>query len=106
MRLAKGALARTTNGLNLRAGAGTQHSVVAVLKKDALLWAVEDPAAGWVRVEMNGWTQDGKTICFEDDELSGVKATKNASATAGEWQAVTLAGYVSTGYLSVVDGPA
>ena len=115
MKMTAGALARTTSDLNLRSEPRvTDGNIVAVLVKDALAWAVADPAGLWVKVRANGWTVDGKTLYFEADTRSGVKATVRQPAALvyegepdpGGWRRASLVGYVSTGYLTVVDGPA
>jgi len=89
--------------LRLREGAGVGHKQVAVLQAGVLVRLLADPASGWVLVEVNGHTLDGKTIYSEPDAASSVEATRGPAA---EWQAVTLTGYVSIRYLEVVDGPA
>jgi len=101
MRLAKGAVGRTTTGLRLRVGPGVDHKQVATLKAGVLVRLLSDPVSGWAQVEVNGHTLDGKTIYSEPDAASSIEATRGPAA---EWQAVTLTGYVSTRYLKVVDG--
>lgn len=109
-----GALLRTKSGLNMRtkAGATTSDTILAVLVKDALCWALTKPAGGWVKTTVRGWTLDGKALYFEPDERSGAKATvKKASALAylaareGDWRYAEVSGFVSAGFLLVVDGP-
>lgn len=102
MRLVAGSTARTKSGLRLREGAGVGHKQVAVLQAGVLVRLLADPASGWVLVEVNGHTLDGKTIYSEPDAASSVEATRGPAA---EWRAVTLTGYVATGYLAVEDGP-
>lgn len=102
MRLAQGAVGRTKTGLRLRVGPGVDHEQVATLKAGVLVRLLADPASGWAQVEADGHTLDGKTIYSEPDATSSIDATRGAA----QWQAVTLTGYVSAGYLEVVDGPA
>lgn len=110
-----GALLRTTSGLNLRtkAGSTTSDTILAVLVKDALCWALGKPAGGWVKTTVRGWTRDGAALYFEPDARSGVKATvKQAGALVyltareGDWRYAEVTGYLATGYVTVVDGPA
>ena len=58
-----------------------------------------------------GLAKQGKQVYIEPDERGGVKATvaqpgklETVSEAEG-WRFVRLAGYVSTGYVSVIDGP-
>lgn len=117
MKIAAGGLVRTTTGLNLRSeprvAAG---NILATAAAGALLHPLGAPltgsANGWVQVEVWGWaTGVADRLYFEPDELSGVKArviepaALLAVSTTGAWRFVKLAGYVSTGFVSVVDGP-
>lgn len=103
MKMVPGGMVRTTTNLNLRAGPGVQQPRLATLQKDVLARILAAPAAGWVEVEVNGWTLGGKTIYSEPDERSSIEATRGLAA---EWREITLTGYLGTGYLVAVDGPA
>ena len=106
MKMAPGGLVRTTTNLNLRVGPGVQQPRKATLQKGALarILSVATVAAGWVEVEVNGraHSDDLDTIYSEDDERSSIEAKRSGAS----WQEVTLTGYLGTGYLVVVDGPA
>lgn len=112
MVIAAGGQVRTTSGLNVRSvPVAPADNILATAVKDAILHPVAAPAGNWVKVELRGWTRDGQKLYFEPDERSGVKATVAQPAkleTVSEaegWRFVRLAGYVSTGYVSVIDGP-
>ena len=104
MKLAQGALASVNTGdknLILRNGPATQHKWLATRRSNVLVRMLADPADGWVQVEINGHTLDGKTIYSEPDEKSSIEATRSVA----QWQEITLTGYVSARYLKVIDGP-
>lgn len=103
MKMVPGGMVRTTTNLNLRAGPGVQQPRLATLQKNVLARILAAPAAGWVEVEVNGHTLDGKKIYSEPDERSSIEATRGLAA---EWREITLTGYVATGHLEIVDGPA
>ena len=115
MKMAEGGLVRTTSGLNLRVGAGTMHSSVAVVQKDVLLHVLGLPVNGWVEVALQGWAEDGDPlkVFSEPDERSSLDASfsllKSAFVTEvrreGTWRELRVVGFVSTGFLVVVDGP-
>lgn len=111
MKMAPGGLVRTTTNLNLRAGPGVQQPRLATLQKDVLarILSVATAPAGWVEVEVNGHahSDDPDTIYSEDDKRSSIEAKRSGARldTTG-WQLVQLTGYLGTGYLVVVDGPA
>lgn len=113
MNIAAGGQVRTTSGLNIRsAPAAPADNILATAVKDAILHVVASPAGNWVKVELRGWARaGGKQVYIEPDERGGVKATvaqpgklETVSEAEG-WRFVRLAGYVSTGYVSVIDGP-
>lgn len=115
--MVNGGQVRTTSGLNLRVGAGTNHSSVAVLGKDVLLHVLDVPRGGWVEVALNGWVSDADpaTVYCEPDARSSLKtASRSLLKTAqvseirreGTWRELRIVGFVSTGYLVVADGPA
>lgn len=119
MRIAVDGMVRATSGLNLRAGRGTNTAILAVLVKDALAWVVGAPVGDWVLVDVSGWTKDGVRLWTDEDERSTVKATLRAGSAGsvgdrpeqggpeqGVWRRVTVRGYVSVGFVAVVDGPA
>lgn len=104
MKLVKGGLARIVNtNLSLRSGPGTGYKRLAILQRDVLVRFLENPANGWVKVEVNGWAKanDPSKVYSEPDDRSSVEATRGPV----EWQVVVLTGYVSAAYLEVVDGP-
>ncbi len=114
--MVNGGEVRTTTGLNLRAGAGTQHSSVAVVAKDVILHVLDVPRGGWVEVALQGWVADDDpaTMYSEADARSSLKIAsrsllKSAFVTetrrVGTWREVRVIGHVSTGFLVVVDGP-
>lgn len=115
MRMVEGGQVRTTSGLNLRVGAGTQHSSVAVVQKDVLLHVLGLPANGWVEVALMGWAEDGDPtrVYSEPDKRSSLDASfsllKSAFVTEvrreGTWRELRVVGFVSTGFVVVVDGP-
>lgn len=116
MRMAEGGLVRTTSGLNLRVGAGTKHSSVAVVQKDVLLHVLGLPTSGgWVEVALMGWAEDGdpQKVYSEPDVRSSLDASfsllKSAFVTEvrreGTWRELRVVGFVSTGFVVVVDGP-
>ena len=100
MKLVVNAQAKTKSNLRLREGAGTSFATIAILQTDVIVVALESSVKNWVRVKVNGWTLDDKKIYSEPDERSSIKATRNKT-----WKQVTLTGYVSTTYLTVIDGP-
>lgn len=110
MRIAVDGMVRATTGLNLRAGRGTNTAILAVLVKDALAWVGGAPVGDWVLVDVSGWTNDGVRLWTDEDERSTVKATLRGAGTdqpeQGVWRRVTVRGYVSVGFVAVVDGPA
>jgi uncharacterized protein YgiM (DUF1202 family) len=99
-----GGQVRTTTGLNLRAGPGAGHALVAVLSGQVLARVLTAPAAGWVQIQVNGWNSalDPCTIYSEPDSSSSTEAQRRGAA---QWQPITLAGFVNASYLTVVDGP-
>lgn len=106
MKMAPGGTVRTTTNLNLRAGPGVQQPRLATLQKDVLarILSVATAPAGWVEVEVSGHahSDDPDTIYSEDDRRSSIEAKRGGAI----WQEVKLTGYLGTGYLVVVDGPA
>lgn len=111
MKVAAGGLVRATSGLNFRAGRGTSHERLAVLVADALLHPLEGVVDGWVHARLYGW-QLGKSgeLLFDPYATATKKATLTGGvvsvlAKEGEWNFVSLDGYVSAGYVVVVDGP-
>lgn len=117
MRIAADGMVRASTGLNLRAGRGTNTAILAVLVKDALARVVGAPVGDWVLVDVSGWTNDGVRLWTDGDERSTVKATLRAGSVGpvrgasndrpeqGVWRRVTVRGYVSMGFVTVVDGP-
>ncbi|MCB0041922.1 MAG: SH3 domain-containing protein [Caldilinea sp.] len=116
MRMVNGGEVRTTTGLNLRVAAGTNHSSVAVLGKDVILHVLDVPHDGWVEVALMGWVSDADpaTVYCEPDARSSLKTAsrsllKSAFVTEirreGAWRELRIVGFVSTGFLVVVDGP-
>lgn len=115
--MVNGGQVRTTSGLNLRVGAGTNHSSVAVLGKDVILHVLDVPHGGWLEVALMGWVSDDDpaTVYSEPDARSSLKTAsrsllKSAQVTEirreGAWREVRVVGFVSTGFVVVVDGPA
>ena len=114
MVIAAGGQVRTTSGLKVRSAPdpSTPANVLAIAVMDAILHPVASPVSGWVQVELRGWARaDGRQLYIEPDERSGVKATvaqpgklETVSEAEG-WRFVRLAGFVSTRYVSVIDGP-
>ena len=111
MRVAAGGLVRATSGLNFRAGRGTNHERLAVLVKDVLLHSLEGIVDGWVYARLYGW-QLGKSseLLFDPYATATKKATLTGGvatvvAKDGQWNLVTLDGYVSSKHIVAVDGP-
>lgn len=119
--MVNGGLARTTTGLNLRAGVGTQHSAVATLVADCLVHLLDEPHNGWVEVALWGWVNDRDLtqVYAEPDTRSAVKAKRSLLKSAymvdvrreGEWREVNILGFVAIRdqrkvFLVVEDGPA
>lgn len=102
MRMVSGSIARTTTGLNVRATPG--GAIVATLVAGALVECLGAPVDGWVRVCARGWTQDGVTLYFEEDERAGKKLTTRGGPE--QWRYVEVNGAVAAAYLTLVDGPA
>lgn len=94
---------RATANVKVRAGAGMQHAIVAVLQKDALALALARQSGEWVKCEVRGWASSKApgTVYSEPDTRSSVDAKRGV----GEWQEVTLTGYIHAAYLAVIDGP-
>ena len=115
MKMVEGGQVRTTTGLNLRVGAGTMHSSVAVVQKDVLLHVLGLPTNGWLEVALMGWAEDGDPtqVYSEPDKRSSLDASfsllKSAFVTEvrrdGTWRELRVVGFVSTGFVVVVDGP-
>jgi hypothetical protein len=103
MKMVKDGVVRATANLNLRSGPGASHPRLATIQRDVLAQVLADPAGGWVKVQVDGWARASKpnVVHCEPDERASVEATR----AADDWQAVSLVGFVSTGYLVVVDGP-
>lgn len=103
MRIEKGSVLRATHNVKVRTGAGSQYDIVAVLQKDALATALARPSGSWVKGKVEGWALSSApgTVYSEPDTRSSVDAKRGV----GEWQEVTLTGYIHTAYLAVVDGP-
>ena len=111
MKVATGGLVRTTSGLNFRAGRGTGHKLLAVLNLDALLHPLEDGTGSWLHARLYGWRhKDGADLYTDPDERAAKKARLTGGVPGvvskdGEWNFVVLDGYVSSDYVTVVDGP-
>lgn len=104
MKIDKGSQLRATNNVKVRTGAGQQYDAVAVLQKDALATALTRANGSWVKCEVRGWAlKSAPGIVYSEPDT---KSSVDAKRGGGEWQEVTLTGYIHTAYLAVVDGPA
>lgn len=103
MKIVKGSQLIAIANVKVRAGAGAQHATLGVLQKDAQATALAKPSGDWVKCEIHGWALSNApgTVYSEPDTRSSVDAKRGA----GEWQEITLTGYIHTAYLAVVDGP-
>ena len=115
--MVNGGEVRTTTGLHLRAAAGTQHGSVATLEPDVILHVLDVPHDGWVEVALMGWVADDDpaTVYCWPDARSSLKTAKRSLLKSafvteirreGAWRELRIVGFVSTGFLVVVDGPA
>lgn len=88
-------------GLNLRAGPGGDHAVLAGVEKDRLLTATGGAQDGWVEV-----TIDGLTGWVVDTYLESTEAPAADSVTSTSTSTTTTAAPATTGDLVVVGVPA